>query len=161
LAFQAKKLLEPQGWQAKGRAWIDSHVEGEPTEFFATLTATRGEEMISFLWRNGKLVSQEYSMWSTDKPTQSGMPRKRLDFEPDELTDSALVKRLSGRKITFWNHLGKTTQIATLPRGVDKRIKVEHLMNGNGDEEHRVISFVDQAGTGFRAFYVDALLKVV
>lgn len=161
-ASEAKRLLEPQGWKVQGRAW--SEMEDDHKAFYASLIATRGEETISFLWRDAKLVSQDYKMWDTDKPSENGMPRKRLDFDPDEMSDAALIKRLSGRKVIWWNRLGKSTEHAVIPHGSDKRVKVEHLLNGNGDEEARVVTFVDgtngYSATGFRSFHVSALLKV-
>lgn len=162
-ASEAKRLLEPQGWKVQGRGWSDM-TEGTQRVFYASLIATRGEEQISFLWRDAKLISQEYSMWNSDKPSENGMPRKRLNFEPDEMSDAALVKRLSGRKVIWWNKLGKSTEHAVIPHGSDKRIKVEHLLNGNGEEDARVVTFVDAtngySATGFRSFHVSALLKV-
>lgn len=168
LAYEAKRLLEPQGWKCQGRAWMEapdpaSGYETGDMIAFASLIGTRGEEKITFLWRNRKLVSQEYSMWNSDKPSENGMPRRRLDFDPEEMSDAALIKRLSGRKVFWWNTLGKSAESATIPHGAGKRVKVEHLLDGNGIEEARVVTFVDASGngsSGFRSFHVSALLKV-
>lgn len=160
LAHEAKRLLEPQGWQLAGKAWYATDEETGKEMAFSSVLGRRGEEVISFLWCNARLVSQNYSMWNSDKPSENGMPKKRLDFDPDDMSDVALIKRLSGRKVWWWNKLGKSAESATMPHGADKRIKVEHLMDGNGQEEARIISFVDQSGTGFRDFNVGALLKV-
>lgn len=156
-AFEAKRILEPQGWKITGRAWFDGEVGS------ATVLGTRGEEQVSFLWVDGKLDSQHYSMWNSSKPSENGMPRKRLNFDPEELSDAALVKMLAGKRITWWNRLGKTTETCVVGREADKRVKVEHVLNGHGDELARIVTFVDatKSGTGFRSFHVDALLKVV
>lgn len=152
LAFQAKKVLEPEGWQVKAEAFDEDAT--------VVLTGSRGKEIISLTWVNGKLTKQDYSMFVGDKPELEGMPRPRLDFIVDDMSDMALVKELCGKKVTWWNRIGKSKETATFPARSDQRVKVEHLMNGSGHEEKRVISFVDQSGTGYRAFDAAALLSV-
>lgn len=151
LAFEAKRLLEPLGWTVKGLPF-----DGEGV----VVTGQRGTETISLTWIKGKLVKEHYSMFPSDVPTVPGMPRKRLPFEPSEMDDAGLIKALSGKKVTWWNLLGQKRETVTMPHRADQKIKVERLMNGHGDETARIVSFVDQDGTGFRAFNVNALLDV-
>lgn len=163
LAYEARRLLEPLGWKVSGRAGEDA---AEDLDYpasdgpWAVVTAKRGTETISLTWVNGKLTKQDYSMFPTDKPTLPGMPRKKLSFEPDEMDDSGLIKALSGKTVTWWNVTGQSKEKATMPHRTDQRIKIEHLMNGHGDEAARIVSFVDQDGTGFRAFNINALVSV-
>jgi hypothetical protein len=159
LAYEARRLLEPVGWKVTGKAGMDALEElGTDREGpWATVTGQRGTETLSLTWIAGKLTKQDYSMFPTDKPTVPGMPRKRLPFNPNELDDAGLVRAISGMKISWWNVMGQRRETATFPRRGDQRVKVERLMNGHGDQEARVVSFVDQDGTGFRAFNVNAL----
>lgn len=164
-AHDAKRILEPLGWQLKGRAWSEPNESDDgprDLQFYASVIGKRGDETVTFLWKNGKLVSQDYIMWHTDKPSENGMPRKRLNFDPEEMSDSALVRLLSGQRIVWWNFLGKTTERAEFPHASESKVKIEHLMNGHGENEQRIVTFVDQTknGTAFRSFNVNALLKV-
>lgn len=154
--YDARRILEPQGWKLTGK----KYKEGD--DFYGSLIGQRGDETIALTWKNGKIHEQHYAMFQTDKPSMTGMPRRRLDFEPDELSDVALVKKLSGRKVTFWNQLGKRQETIVMPGKSTSRIKVEHLMTGKGDEERRLVSFVDQTPQhmAFRAFAVDSLIKI-
>lgn len=160
LAYEARRLLEPVGWKVTGKAGMDALGElGTDREGpWATVTGQRGTETLSLTWIAGKLTKQDYSMFPADKPTVPGMPRKRLPFNPNEMDDAGLVRAISGMKISWWNVMGQRRETATFPRRGDQRVKVERLMNGHGDQEARVVSFVDQDGTGFRAFNVNALL---
>lgn len=155
LAFEAKKLLEPEGWKVTARPYFDDDNMG-----CVVFTGNRGKEIITLTWVNGKLTNQDYSMFLSDNPSLEGMPKPKLDFIVDDMSDAALIQRLSGTKITWWNRTGRSKETAVMPSRADQRIKVEHLMNGSGTEEKRVISFVDQNGTGFRAFDAKALLRV-
>lgn len=151
-AFAAKKALEPQGWKVSGTK--------DDAEMIATVVATRGTETITLMWRDGKLIDQRYSLWDTDKPVKNGMPKRRLNFIPEVMSDQELIRELVGYRITWWNALGKTTETAVVP---NSRVKVEHVFSGVGMDEvedDRMITFVDAAGTGFRSLRIGALLKV-
>lgn len=154
-AIAAKAELEPLGWAVSGRAWIDE--EGNQC---ASVLANRGTETISLVWKNGTLSSQEYVLWNREKPSLnfSGMPPRRLKFDPDELSDRELVTRLSGMKVSWWNRLAKSVETAV----IGDRVTIEHVYNSRGDETpgERIVKFVDHGGTGYRAFYAAALIKV-
>lgn len=153
-AKAAKDRLVALGWAAKGRATSDGRC------VYATVTATRGEEMLVMTWHDNVLVKQDYSLWAHDVPAekQRQLPRK-LGFDPDETPDRELVQRLSGMKVTWWNKLAGTQETAIM--GKDK-IRIEHSYNGIGDEtpDDRIIHFCDPSSGGFRAFRVGALLKI-
>jgi hypothetical protein len=151
LAAHAREQLEPIGWALKGRGWF----EGE--DAYAEVIGARGAESIVITWKNGKAIRQEYMIWDPEKTSgQNGAPRNSLTFNPHEMTDSELIKAIAGRKITWFNRLGKSAETAIL----GDKIQIEHTYNGTGDESLRIVKFVDKAGTGFRAFHVEALLKV-
>lgn len=169
LAFDARKALEPHGWQVKGRGGIDPRLDSGTAsrEAWAEVIATRGEEMITLRWVNGKLVNQAYSLWNTDKPQKNNQPRSRLSFNPEEMTDLELVRELRGQRVHWWNPLGKRVEHAVMPHLPEHKIKVDHLFteeHGEMDEApgSRVISFVDQTPNHgqFRAFRIGALLKI-
>lgn len=157
LAFDARRLLEPEGWKITGRAYWDEDDQG-----VAVVTGSRGKEIITLTWINAKLVSQDYAMFQSDKPSLDGMPKPRLSFSTDEISDVALIRELTGKKVTWWNRTGRSKETASFPH-VYEKVKIERLISGAGTDvvEKRVVSFVDQAGTGYRAFDLAALLKVV
>lgn len=156
MAKRAKDQLEPQEWNLKGRAWID-----EDDHAWAEVTGSRGEETIAIRWVDGKFDSQDYSLWDADKTPgqQSGnpMPKTRLPFDPNEMTDDELAKELGGRTVTWWNKLGGSTETAI----IGDKLKIEHTYTG-GNETARQIHFVDKTPNhyAFRAFNVDALMRV-
>lgn len=152
VAQAARAELEAVGWAAKGRGWTD----GE--DVYAELTATRGSETIVLTWCNGHLTGQDYSMWHS-KPSRNAMPKRRLKFNPDEMTDGELIRSIAGMKVTWWNSLAKSEESFTVGT---KTLSIEHTFAANGDEDsaRRVVKFVDMNGGGFRHFHVDALLKV-
>lgn len=155
MAHAARAALEPQGWNVAGRASF----EGPANEGHAHVIATRGEEMITLRWINGKLVNQSYSLWNIDKPSKNNAPDHKLPFDPDEMTDNELVRAMSGMKVTWWNRIASATETAVVSKD---NIKVIHSFDGGGDEipAERVVSFVDMNGAGFRAFRMGALLKI-
>lgn len=157
LAFDARRLLEPEGWKISGRAYWDEDDQG-----VAVVTANRGKEIITLTWINAKLVSQDYAMFQSDKPSLDGMPKPRLSFSPDEISDIALIRELTGKKVTWWNRTGRSKETASFPH-VYEKVKIERLISGAGTDvvEKRVVSFVDQSGTGYRAFDLSALLRVI
>lgn len=154
-AHGAKSLLEPLGWKVTGRAFDSEEGAG------ATVTAVRGQETLSLTWIDGVLTEQTYQLWDAEKPSNNGVPaeKRKLSFDPDELNDSELIKRLSGMAVTWWNTLAKSTESAVIP---GNRVAIEHVYNGVGDETpgDRMVKFVDLNGSGFRAFRVGALLRV-
>lgn len=151
-AMEAKTLLERLGWVVSGKAWREDDVA------LASVTATRGEENIALLWRDGVLVKQHYSLWNVDKPSVNGKPASDLPFNPDEVTDTELVRLLSGMQVTWWNRIGKKEEKATIP----SKIVVQHCYDGTGEETPgaRIISFWDVNQTGYHSFRLDALMKI-
>lgn len=153
LAKRARDLLEPQGWNLKGRQWTDEHDSA-----WAEVTGTRGEETIVIRWQDGKFFSQDYSLWDADKTAgQNGKPKSRLPFDPDEMSDAELAAELSGRTVTWWNRLAQSNETAV----IGNKLKIEHTYTG-GNETARQVHFVDATPNhaAFRAFNVDALMKV-
>lgn len=156
MAQAAKAQLEPLGWTVSGRAWVD-----EDGKSCASVLGNRGVETISVVWRDGAVAGQEYILWGRVADTKlnfKGMPARKLGFDPDESSDRELVERLSGMKVTWWNRLAKDTETAIIP----DKVNIEHVYNGVGDETpgERIIKFCDKNGSGYRAFYVAALIKV-
>lgn len=157
LAKRAKDTLEPQGWNLKGRAWID-----EDESAWAEVTGTRGEESIAVLFQDGKFYSQEYSIWDADKTAgqqRNPMPVKgrKLQFDPDEMTDSELAQELAGRTVTWWNGIAGATETAV----IGDKFRIDHAFTG-GNETARQVHFVDKTPNhpAFRSFNVDALMRV-
>lgn len=150
----AKTLLEAQGWQATGKAWV-----AEDGSAWASVTAARGEEMLHIVWKDGEVQDQVYNLWNLDKPSANGRPNAHLPFDPDEIPDSELAKFLVGVKVTWWNKLGQKEESAVCGR---ETIKVTHIWTGTGDENPgaRIVDFIDAEGGGYRAFRLDQLVKV-
>lgn len=148
-AQSAKEALQAQGWTVDGKA------KGSD----ATLTCSRGEETLFLTFRDGALAEQNYLLWNVDKPSANGMPKHKLTFDPDEMTDTELIRALNGMKVTWWNRLASNTEMGIVS---GNRIQIEHSFAGNGDETpaDRIVKFIDHGGAGFRAFRVGALLKV-
>lgn len=152
LAKHARDLLEPQGWELHGRAWTDEE------DAWAEVTGSRGTESIAIRFLNGKFQSQDYSLWDPDKtPGQNGMPKINLPFDPNEMSDGELAKELAGRKVTWWNRIGKNQETAI----IGNKFQIHHYYEGT-DESSRQVTFVDQTNGQykFRSFNVDALMRV-
>jgi len=152
-AKAAKAQLEAVGWAVKGRAWTSDGAG------YAEITASRGDELIHMVWLDGVLHSQSYSLWDQEKPVANNKPPSKLGFDPDETSDIDVVRQLSGMRVTWWNKLGQIKESAIIP---GDKIEIVHLYTGLGDETpgSRVIKFCDREAGGFRAFRLDALLKV-
>ncbi len=151
LAKAAKERLVTVGWVVQGRGWF-TEAGGH-----AQITASRGDETLSMEWENGEVVSQIYAMEFLN-PVKNNYPRSNLHFDPDELTDSELVRMIKGMKVTWHNTIAGSSETAI----VGGTVTVEHIFRDNGDEDNskRIVKFIDHGGGGFRAFHVSALLKV-
>lgn len=157
LAHAAKAQLEALGWKCSARAYFDTLNERKDAGIVA-FEASRGTERISILWADGELISQQYSLWNVDKPSDNGKPASQLKFDPDELSDGELVRHLSGMTVTWWNKLGQMEEKAVIP----SKLSITHSYDGKGDETpaDRVVNFIDMSGHGFRSFRVGQLIKV-
>lgn len=158
-AKAAKTRLEAVGWMVKGRAWFcESAVTAGAQDHMAEVIASRGAETLVIQWINGVLLTQDYSMESL-RQSENGIPAHSLSFNPDELTDSELVRMVRGMKVTWWNTIASSKESAVVGTA---NVAVEHLFVGGGDTDNskRIVKFLDHSGGGFRAFHVGALLKV-
>ena len=156
LARHAREQLEPLGWSLTGRAWFEDHPEEEDVLIgFAEVVGTRGDETVILRWKGGKPEDQHYSIWDTEKVSTNGKPKSRLPFDPDTLSDVELANELRGRKVTWWNRLAKGKETAI----VGDKFQIQHNYD-EGREHARMVLFVDKHAGGFRAFHVDALMKV-
>lgn len=155
MAKTAKARLVPLGWVCKGRGWTHEETGAQHAE----LVCTRGEELLLMHWAASTLVSQSYSLWNTIKPEVNGKPPGNLSFDPGELADQELIRKLSGMAVVWWNSLGQN-QMKAIVSGT--KIQIEHAYDGKGNElpGDRMVKFNDQADGGFRAFRVAALLQV-
>lgn len=151
LAKAAKERLVAAGWVVQGKAGIDD------THAWASITASRDHETLNMLWSDGELAGQNYSMEFLN-PTHNGVPDHDLHFDPNELTDSELVRMIKGSKVTWWNTIAGSKETAI----IGGTVTVEHIFRDNGDEDNskRIVKFIDHGGGGFRAFHVAALMKV-
>lgn len=161
MAHKAKQRLEPHGWTVSGRAWfsIEAVVPGREAQQkfgYAAVTAKRGEELITIEWKDGELINQTYQLWDDERPLLNEAPRNRLGFEPHDMPDAELIRRLIGQKVTWWNKLGQKEETAVVSA---ERVQIEHTFDRAGHEADRIIKFNAQK-EGFRAFYVGALLKI-
>jgi len=152
MAKAAKEQLVVVGWTVEGRGGV------APEGPFARVTASRDAETLVIEWVNGKLIAQDYSM-NYIKPSENMLPGRKLNFDPDELTDRELIQKISGMKVTWWNTLGSSTETAVVP---GDRVTVQHIFVGNGDEDNskRIVTFVDRNAGGFRSFHTSMLMKV-
>lgn len=161
LAMAAKAKLEAQGWTCEGRGWVEpveingKDMGGTP---YAELHASRGEERIWMIWAGDKLKEQQYSLWDMEQPQKNEMPEEGISSEFDEWTDAEIVRHMAGKKVTWWNKLGKNKETAHCPESV----KIVHNYDGVGNETpaDRIITICDHGGTGFRSFRVGQLLKI-
>lgn len=151
-AKATKARLEPLGWDCKGEAFSSHGTQ------CAKLLATRGDELLVIEWVDGKLIGQTYTLWHVEQQSVNGAPEHRLKFDPDEIGDSELVRRLSGMKVTWWNRIARSEETAIV---LPDKIRIEHAFNGLGDEMpgDRVVHFLARGG-GFRTLRVAALLRV-
>lgn len=152
-AQEAKAQLVPLGWTVVGRAWAD-----DTGAQCASVTANRETETLSLVWKGGRLFDQQYILWDNERPKANGMPARKLKFNPDEMSDTELVRAISGMPVEWWNSLGKSVEKGV----VGEKVNIEHVYNGIGGETPgaRVVKFVDASGHGFRNFHVSALIKV-
>ena len=152
-ATAAREMLEPLDWATSGKRWID-----DSGMACATLTCTRGSELLVLMWEAGTLVSQNYTLWDVSKPSNNGMPAHSLNFNPDETSDGELARQMAGCKVTWWNRVSRKEETAI----VGDRLEIKHVYTGKGDETpgERIITFADHSGSGFRSFRVDALMKI-
>lgn len=159
LAKTAKSLLEAVGWQCKGRAWAPARTEAGAAELAAEIIATRGEETLILQWEDGKPTVADYSLWNTHHMADNTMPTPRLKFDPNDLSDAELARRLSGMRVEWWNKLAGAVMTGTVS---GQKIKIERTYNARGIESpaDRIVQFNDAGDGGFRAFRVNALLKV-
>lgn len=157
VARELREDLEPLGWTAH------ASTDGRNAVNF---TATRDSETITIRIENGKILTQNYTVWDADRPSSNGMPRVKLPFDPDELSDVDLLRELAGQKVTWWNRIGKSKESAVLPHTDGKKITVQHVVtvtDGEPDElpGSRIVTFVDAMGnTGFRSFAIGSLMKI-
>lgn len=150
----AKELLEAQGWDVTGKAWVDA--EGGK---WASVTGARGEETLHIAWLNGEVQDQVYNLWNLDVPSKNGRPNANLPFDPDEIPDAELARYLVGVKVTWFNRLAGKEETAVCGR---ESIEIEHKWTGTGDEypSARLIKFIDAEGGGYRHFRLEQLTKV-
>lgn len=153
-AKAAKERLVAAGWVVQGKAGLSEH-------YWTELTASRDAETLVIQWiavsDDDIQVTQQYAMEFL-KPQENHTPPSKLHFQPDELTDSELVRMIKGMKVTWWNTIAHAEEKAV----VGGNVTIEHIFFANGDEDNskRIVKFIDHGGGGFRAFHVSALLKV-
>jgi hypothetical protein len=149
-AKAAKERLVSLGWTAKGK-----HGTAPDGTAYATLSASRDTETLLIAWKNGKMIDQQYSLFSEEEATDSNMPADKLTLDPDELTDRELVDWVKGMKVTWWNTIAQSSETFT----VGDKVAIEHVFDPDKPEK-RIVKFIARDGHGFRAFDVRALLKV-
>lgn len=148
-AKDAKAQLSEQGWEVKGEA------KGEKV----SITGTRGDELIYVEWNDGEVVTQQYSLWSVDKPATNNRPKATLPFDPEYVSDKELAQYLVGNKITWYNRVGQSIETGTC--GHDHVI-IEHRLDSLGWENpaERLIKFTDGQGGITRVILLGQLMKV-
>lgn len=151
LAKAAKAQLEAVGWVVEGKAGFSDD------DYWAGITASRDAETLVMHWVGTELIAQNYS-FEYLKPSRNTIPGTQLDFDPAELTDSELVRMVKGMRVTWWNTLASSTETAI----VGDKVTIEHIFYASGDEDNskRIVKFLDRNGGGFRAFHVNALMKL-
>lgn len=158
LAMKAKEQLAANGWEVLGEAWLDDGHD------YAALNATRGEELITALWRDGEAISQEYSLWDNGNmaknvPAKQPEPNTKLGFDPDELSDVELLRAINGQRVKWVNRISGGEESAVIDA---KMVQIQHTYIGGTADENpgdRIVKFVDK-GRGYRAFYVKQLCAV-
>jgi hypothetical protein len=172
-AMLAKAQLEAFDWKCNGRAYVNP--ADQPLTIgsrswsgmqldIAAITASRGDESLVITWVDGECVSQQYSLWDVKQPAKPkhGIPPHRLPFDPVTISDSDLIVALNGMRVTWWNSLGgneESAVVSPMNKGV---VSITHYYTTAGKEvrDLRTIQFIDYSGSGFKAFYLAALLKV-
>lgn len=161
IARELKEQLEPLGWTCHAKGYFtDSDGIG-----VVDFSATRDTETITVEIIGGKAIKQHYSIWNDERPALNKKPASKLPFDPEEMSDAELAGELAGKRVVWWNPLGNTREYGRLPESEGKKITVQHVITmdeGNPDElpGSRIVTFVDQDGTGFRSFKVGALMAV-
>ena len=161
IARELREQLEPLGWTCHAKGYFTDSDKIGVVDF----SATRDTEMITVEIIGGKVIKQHYSIWNDDRPALNKKPQAKLTFDPEELSDAELVGKLAGKRVAWWNPLGGNREYGRLPESEGKKITVQHVItmdDGNPDElpGSRIVTFVDQDGTGFRSFKVGALMAV-
>lgn len=161
IARELKEQLEPLGWTCHAKGYFtDSDGIG-----VVDFSATRDTETITVEIIGGKAIKQHYSIWNDERPALNKKPASKLPFDPEEMSDAELAGELAGKRVVWWNPLGNTREYGRLPESEGKKITIQHVITmdeGNPDElpGSRIVTFVDQDGTGFRSFKVGALMAV-
>jgi hypothetical protein len=139
-------------------------------QYHASITANRGPETLYLEWVDGVAIANDYAIHDTEKPAVNGMPKPKLPFDPEEVSDADLVQHISGVKIQWWNRVGGMIESGIVgdPYAQDHdgnpvpiKVSIEHLYSGiNGPMGvDRLIKFNLMDG-GTRLIKVGALLKV-
>lgn len=147
VAKAAKEQLTALGWICKGSA------KGT----IAEMTCSRGAETLTLTWENGAVTSQLYTL-EFKQHSKNNYPPSKLHFNPDEMTDSELVRLLKGMNVVWYNTIARSEETGA----VGNKVTIEHIFFDNGDEDtsKRIVKFVDRNTSHFRAFHASAILKV-
>lgn len=148
-ALEAKGLLEAVGWTVRGTPYNSNGVR---------VHAVRGDERLVIILEDGRVTSQDYSLWPA-QIADIGKPESKLPFDPEEASDREVVAHLNGMPVKWWSQLRQAEESAIIGTG---RIKIERLFEGSSEQSNgsRIISFIDHGGGGFRSFRLNALTKV-
>lgn len=159
VARELREQLEPLGWTA--------HAKKGDQPNTVDFVANRESETITIQIENGKLTKQHYSIWDSERPSTNGMPKVKLPFDPDEMSDVELINQLAGQKVTWWNRLSKSKESGVLGHTDGRKIQIQHVItvtDGEADElpGSRIITFVDATPNeaAFKSFAVGALMKI-
>lgn len=183
-AKQFLGIAKGNGWST-----VSGNAEGtEPSEDVVEVTVTRGDEVIWISWTSGGLTldpmptytiadrtiklrnasqAKQYASRSTEigkselervssnkffRRKAVEPKRGKLPFDPKLATDEEVISALLGMTVTWHNNLTQGSEVGHVGRDAHK----VRLAERNGD---RIFSFCCPA-TGFRAFYLSALMKV-
>jgi len=145
-----------------------------------TVEALRGDEVLLVIWNGGRWEPYDSSYTEGDKekmvpnlatalrilaePPFVNGHRKFVPFSVDGATDEEVFDAVIGRRLTWLNSLTNELENARLlPDGRSPKTgKPYHIHTHltESSEGRRILTFVDQDGSGFRSVALDALIRV-
>lgn len=123
-----------------------------------TLKPRNAAGALKLLARSPELASEEMAKVAANKqfkrrePGDGEIKRYKLPFDRELATDEEILTALAGQAVVWFNRLTNKTESAIVGRGTLTHITVN-------EKGHRIVN-VCSAASGYRSFYVEAILKV-
>lgn len=143
------------------QAWLAGVWQYESSTYtFAdrTLKPRNASGAKKLLARSPEDAEQEMAKVASNKhfrkrePEDGEIKRYQLPFDPDLATDEEIISALKGQRVEWYNRLTRSAESDVVSQGKFIHITVT-------SDNKRVVN-VCSVSSGFRSFYVDAILKV-